>query len=473
MHSHALTSPARSRRPTRTSPTTSNGAANPDPLQVLRQLPLPNVARGPCTVPPTLPVRRRPPNWKDGVSCTTATSSTATPRRATAASRSRYQGSGYQTGFVPAEPDTSASSTRRGRQQRPRDATATATTSSQPQQALLQLPRGLDRLQPRRRRREGPRPGPADDVGRVHRVQDCSAARRAASRATCPSTRTRRASPTARRSPASSSRLPRRASSTTTRSSASTSLSTTPAQQQATLAARTALLQSAAFFQIDRKSSSASATTASTSTSSSPTPAPATTCPRASPSRGRCGSRSRRPTRRQRALPVRRAQTNRPTTSATADSLYEFGNPMPRFFQNCLFTDNELTTFQQKLVNLADLRVRRQRPVRPCRSDQGRPDRQRDLAAVPERRRRRAAARTSTAVVQRPQAVRSRTEFHYDRPERRDRAGSPSRRTCSSASCPRTSCAPSPTTSRRRRPQLAPLIANIQTILMATDQLSL
>jgi len=35
------------------------------------------------------------------------------------------------------------------------------------------------------------------------------------------------------------------------------------------------------------------------------------------------------------------------------DALTEFGSVMPLFFQNCSFTDDELTTFQQKLVNLA------------------------------------------------------------------------------------------------------------------------
>ncbi|MGD0524631.1 MAG: multiheme c-type cytochrome [Polyangiaceae bacterium] len=48
------------------------------------------------------------------------------------------------------------------------------------------------------------------------------------------------------------------------------------------------------------------------------------------------------------------------------DSLFEFGNPMKRFFQNCRDVDQELTTFQQKLVDLADFELDGSDPFDPA-----------------------------------------------------------------------------------------------------------
>ena len=55
----------------------------------------------------------------------------------------------------------------------------------------------------------------------------------------------------------------------------------------------------------------------------------------------------------------------RPTILCDGDSLFEFGNPMKRFFQGCPQVDDELVTFQQKLVSLADFEADGQDPSTP------------------------------------------------------------------------------------------------------------
>jgi hypothetical protein len=48
------------------------------------------------------------------------------------------------------------------------------------------------------------------------------------------------------------------------------------------------------------------------------------------------------------------------------DSLFEFGNPMKQFFQGCPRVDDELTTFQQKLVDLAGFQLDGSDPFDPA-----------------------------------------------------------------------------------------------------------
>jgi hypothetical protein len=123
------------------------------------------------------------------------------------------------------------------------------------------------------------------------------------------------------------------------------------AQQQATLAARTALLQKAAFFQIDRNSLDfsqgldfdvfiANFGTGHNLPSGFAFARQMWIQIKVTDSNG---------------LPIfQTGVLNEPTDDlCDPDALTEFGSPMPFFFQNCAFTDDELTTFQQKLVNLA------------------------------------------------------------------------------------------------------------------------
>ena len=182
-----------------------------------------------------------------------------------------------------------------------------------------------------------------------------SAARRPASRATCPRSQASRASPTALRSPTISTRSPPIASFTITRSSAPTTSWTTPRRPQRQLAARTKLLQSAAAIQFDRNSFGADGN-------------------------GEVGVDvlianigvgHNLPTgfafARQMWLEitsVNAAGTVVDSSGLLADPTDDlcdgatlddnFFNPMPQFFQNCRFIDGELTTFQQKLVSVVN-----------------------------------------------------------------------------------------------------------------------
>jgi Cytochrome c554 and c-prime len=140
----------------------------------------------------------------------------------------------------------------------------------------------------------------------------------------------------------------------------------TPAQQQATEAARTALLQSAAYFTIDRRSVGFDdqgdvvfgVFLANTGTGHD------------LPS----GFAFARQMWIEITVTDDSGQTiftsgvvQNPTDDlCDGDSLFEFGNPMKRFFQGCPRVDDELTTFQQKLVDLAGFQIDGSDPFDPA-----------------------------------------------------------------------------------------------------------
>jgi hypothetical protein len=99
MHSHALTSPVVIAQTNQDVAETFAGTANPDPYKFCVNCHSPNVAA--AVTGATLPVPAST-QGTDGVSCTTCHQFDGNPEKGSGAFAGDHQGSGYQTGFLPA-----------------------------------------------------------------------------------------------------------------------------------------------------------------------------------------------------------------------------------------------------------------------------------------------------------------------------------------------------------------------------------
>lgn len=139
----------------------------------------------------------------------------------------------------------------------------------------------------------------------------------------------------------------------------------TASQQQSTEAARTALLKSAAYFQIDRNSVGFDGNglgfdvfIANTGTGHD--------LPSGFAFARQMWIEITVTDASQNTLFTSGVITNPTDDLCDGDSLFEFGNPMKRFFQGCPRVDDELVTFQQKLVDLAGFQVDGSDPFDPA-----------------------------------------------------------------------------------------------------------
>jgi hypothetical protein len=140
----------------------------------------------------------------------------------------------------------------------------------------------------------------------------------------------------------------------------------TPAQGTATEASRTALLQSAAYFQIDRNSIGFdnngdlgfSVFIANTGTGHD--------LPSGFAFARQMWIEITVTDANQNVVFTSGVLQNPTDDLCDGDSLFEFGNPMKKFFQNCRNVDDELVTFQQKLVDLADFELDGSDPFDPA-----------------------------------------------------------------------------------------------------------
>ncbi len=344
MHSHALVSPTVIAQTNQDVASTLAGTANPDPIKFCVNCHGPNIAAQVqvATMPPVAP------NWKDGVTCTDCHQFNGAPSKGNGGFANAYAGAtGYQTGFV--APNLNLGELT--------DPVASSAHASQ---------QGTDFVNPNKLcanchevwidyNKDNIVEKGADlalqttwdeyteykTLGGTESCVSCHMAAvagqtRIADGAQIPGQQATVAPP--------------RVLHDHSFVGVDTDLSDT-AQQGATLAARTALLQKAAFFQIDRNSFDFG--------------------------RGvdfdvfvaNFGTGHNLPSG---FAFARQMWIELEVTDATGaplfetgvlanptddlcdpDALTEFGSPMPLFFQNCLQTDDELTTFQQKLVSLA------------------------------------------------------------------------------------------------------------------------
>jgi hypothetical protein len=150
------------------------------------------------------------------------------------------------------------------------------------------------------------------------------------------------------------------------------------------------------------------------------------------------------------------------------DSLFEFGNPMKRFFQSCPRVDDELVTFQQKLVDLAGFQQDGSDPFDPAGLTKafqiGNETWLQYLHGGVVARQ-----RTFDGTLQANLKPFEQREVHYDVPTGNAARVHVSARLLFRALPPyflRALASQQPST---EVPQLAPLIGNLDTIVMATD----
>jgi len=344
MHSHALVSPTVIAQTNQDLTQTLNNAANPDPQKFCVNCHGPNISAQVqvATMPPAAP------NWKDGVTCTDCHQFNGTPAKASGGFQNGYAGAaGYQKGFVASNLNlgeltdpvgNSAHSSQQG------------TDFANPNKLCANchevwIDYNADRVVEK-----------GSDLALQTTWDEYTEYRALGGTETCVSCHMP-ANPDQTRI-AEGAQIPAQQFQTAPTRVAhnhsfvgvDTDLSDT-AQQQATLAARTALAQKAAFFQIDRNSIDFGNNINFGVFISN------------------FGTGHNLPSgfafARQLWIEITATDsTGQPFFTSGVlqnpgddlcdpDGLEEFGSPMPPFFQNCNFTDDELTTFQQKLVSLA------------------------------------------------------------------------------------------------------------------------
>jgi hypothetical protein len=245
----------------------------------------------------------------------------------------------------------------------------------------------------------------------------------------------------------------------------------TPAQGQATLAARTALLQKAVYFTIDRRSIQAGNGDVSFDVFIA-----------------NSGTGHSVPTgfAFARQMWVEIVATDgtgqvlfqsgvlaQPTDDlCDGDSLFEFGNPMKRFFQSCPRVDDELVTFQQKLVSIAGFQADGSDPFDPAGLTKafqiGNETWLQYLHGGVVARQ-----RTFDGTQQAALKVFEQRELHYDVPVGNAGRVHVSARLLFRALPPYFLRALASQQPASETPQIAPLIGNLDTIVMATDEVDL
>jgi hypothetical protein len=466
MHSHALTSPVTIVQTNQDVSTTFAGTSNPDPYKFCVNCHSPNVAAAVSGA--TLPV---PPStqYTDGVSCTTCHQFDGDPEKGSGAFATNYQGSGYKTGFLPAKEYV-------GELDSPVSNSVHTTNSN-----------GKDFV-----------PNPSKLCANCHEVwidynhdgvvekgldlalqttwDEYTEYKTLGGRETCVSCHMAvdpsqtRAADGAQIPGQQATAAPARVIHDHSFPGVDFALDT-PAQQQATEASRTALLQSAVFFTIARQSLGFDndgfgfdVFVANTGTGHNIPSGFAFARQMWVEITATDGSGN--------TLFQSGVLANPTDDLCDGDSLFEFGNPMKRFFQNCPQVDDELVTFQQKLVSLAGFEADGSDPFDPAGLTKavqiGNETWLQFLHGGVVARQ-----RTFDGVLQAALKPFAQTEFHYDLPINQTDGVTISARLLWRQLPPyflRALAANQPTT---ETPQLAPLIGNVETVVMATDQLSL
>lgn len=361
MHAHGLTSPVVIAQTNQDVARTFAGTTNPDPYKFCINCHAPNVAAAVTTA--TLPV---PPStqYTDGVSCTTCHQFDGNPQKGSGAFATDYQGDGYQTGFLPAK-------TYVGELDSPVVSSFHTTNST-----------GKDFV-----------PNPNKLCANCHEVwidydhdgvvekgidlalqttwDEYTEYKTLGGTETCVSCHMAvvpgltRAADGAQIPGQQATVAPPRQIHDHSFPGVDFALDT-PSQQQATEAARTALLQKAAYFQIDRRTVgfdndgnlAFNVFIANTGTGHD--------LPSGFAFARQMWIEITVTDSSQNVLFTSGVLQNPTDDLCDGDSLFEFGNPMIRFFQGCRDVDDELVTFQQKLVDLAGFQVDGSDPFDPA-----------------------------------------------------------------------------------------------------------
>ncbi len=360
MHSHALTSPAVIAQTNQDVARTFQGASNPDPLKFCVNCHAPNVA---AVVPgATLPVPAST-QYTDGVSCTTCHQFDGNPQKGSGAFATSYQGDGYQLGFLPAKSYVGSMDSPVGNSVHTSNSTG-KDFSPNPNKLCANchevwidydhdgvVEKGLD-------------------LALQTTWDEYTEYKTLGGRETCVSCHMpvvaglTRAADGAQIPGQQATVAPPRQIHDHSFPGVDFALDT-PAQQQATEASRTALLKSAAYFQIDRNSVGFDNDGLGFDVFIANT-----------------GTGHNLPSgfafARQMWIEITVTDANQSTVFTSGvlanptddlcdgDSLFEFGNPMKKFFQGCRQVDDELVTFQQKLVDLADFELDGSDPFDPA-----------------------------------------------------------------------------------------------------------
>lgn len=465
MHSHGLTSPTMIAQTNQDVAQTFAGTSNPDPYKFCVNCHSPNVA---AAVPgATLPVPASTQST-DGVSCTTCHQFDGDPEKGSGAFAGDYQGDGYQTGFLPAKEyageldspvPNSIHTTTSGKNFNPNPNKLCANCHEvwidYDHDGIVE--KGLDlALQTTwDEYTEYKTLGGNETCVSCHMPVDTSQTR-AADGAQIPGQQSAVAPPRQVHD----------------HSFVGTDFALdTLAQQQSTLAARTALLQSAAFFTIDRQSIGFDSDGLGFDVFIA-----------------NQGTGHNLPSgfafARQMWVEIVATDANGDTVFQSGvvanpeddlcdgDSLFERGNPMKPFFQSCPDVDDQLVTFQQKLVDLAGFQADGSDPFDPAGLTKavqlGNETWLQYLHGGVVAR-----VRTFDGVQQAALKPFQQEEFHYDLPVSQSSGLHISARLLWRGLAPYFMRALASGQPSSETPQVAPLIGNIETLVMATDAVDL
>jgi hypothetical protein len=467
MHSHGLTSPTVIAQTNQDVGRTFAGTSNPDPLKFCVNCHAPNVA---AAVPgATLPVPAAT-QFTDGVSCTTCHQFDGNPQKGSGAFATNYQGDGYQLGFLAAknyegELDSPvqnslhvSNSTGKDFAPNPNKLCANCHEVWIDYDHDGVVEKGLDlALQTTwDEYTEYKTLGGQESCVSCH-MPVVEGQTRAADGAQIPGQQSVAAPPRVIHDhsfPGVEFALD------------------TPAQQQATEGSRTKLLQSATYFQIDRNSVGFDndglgfdVFIANTGTGHN--------IPSGFAFARQMWIEITATDANQNVIFTSGVVQNPTDDLCDGDSLFEFGNPMKQFFQGCREVDDELVTFQQKLVDLATFQIDGSDPFDPAgltKAVQLGNETWLQYLHGGVVARQRTFDGTLVAAIKPFQQE----EFHYDIPTNGGTQGLHIQaRLLWRQLAPYFMRALANAQPSTETPQVAPLIGNIETVVMATDSIDL